>query len=59
MEDNQNSRGTRRANTSGCKLEYAVRVPLRFKTAVKAISKGKNQNTKEERFSHRSKHSLS
>jgi hypothetical protein len=39
VEDNQNSHGTRRANTSRCKQEYDVRVSLRLKTAVKATSK--------------------
>jgi hypothetical protein len=42
VEDNQNSHGTRRANTSRCKQEYVVRISLRFKTVVKATSEREN-----------------
>jgi hypothetical protein len=40
VEDNQNSRRTRRANTNRCKQKYAFRVSLCLKTAIKATSKG-------------------
>jgi hypothetical protein len=42
VEDNQNSRGTWRANTNRCKQKYAFRVSLRIKTTIKATSKREN-----------------
>jgi hypothetical protein len=43
VEDNQNSRRTRRAHTNRCKQKHASRVSLCPKTAIKATSKRKSE----------------
>jgi hypothetical protein len=55
VENNQDNRGARHANTTNRQQKYAFGVSLRLKTAVKATSKRKDQNTEEKRLSHCSK----